>query len=702
MAQNIHRLETPTSLFLSRWWSGEYTNRSPLFVPVTAMGIQLVERQDVLIGGLNVMVTPQFTLRRRPGFLKACSIAFGSSEWPLTYFSFQKLDGTILQIVDTQTNVYVFTSSTKTSIWTKASGAVQTSFNSVANMMYFCDGKNANKYDGTTVSKMGIDAPTITPTLSFNANGNLEPLTGYQYGYCYKNSTTDHISTMSPVSANTGPLNNQTIVEKHTIPATGPFTITVVNGATFLADGGVVYDSNNIKLTAVSSGPSTGQYVAGAAGVGTYTFAAADAGKVVDITYSFSLTPSAGLTITIVGDRSTDPQVDKVQIYRTKDGGSQFFFDAEIANPASGTWTFTDSTTDANLDNLIIAPVADANDPPPAGMSLLVWYGGRLWGASGNTLFFSAGPDATNGVGAECWPPGNNYTLPGTITALTATSQGLLIQTKDDAYVTTGNSSANFTTPNLWQANWGVASSNNVVQNGDTIYILTSAKQFFSYDASGKNEIGFNIADKLTAFVPANSYVAWHQSGEDFGVFISDGSANIYRYSPATTSWDTVMQPVGGCGAMVSMEMADANWRLLIGRATGSGFILERDTNTYADDGTAYSAYAIVGSITIAPPKAVAKLDSILIQAAAVGTYPTVSVMLNEINDTGTAPATFTTLPNPVPDPPKLPQSLSIWTKRHDLNNAQIPLPHAVQHLQVKILFATEAAASELFGLGID
>lgn len=930
-------LEGAGNLYINRLWTGLYQNRSPLFTPVSAMGIQLIAKQDVLWDGQNMQLTPQFTLRRRYGFLKSCSTAFGSNEWPLTYFSFENLNGGITTLADTQSRVCIFTSGGLATLVMKATGAAQTSFNSVADTLYFCDGVDAYKYVGPnllinsnaintwttqhatftgsqtdplggttamyatfslanmfsycsesvtpnytpvasnsfvfsvwmkantgtptielllqdqatntvasatktlstswvqyfitgtalssatslvaslinpssisaqyfmwgaqleigtspstttalltasniTVSQpqgvylWGIAAPVVSPTLSYTANGQLFPTVGYQYGYCFKNPLTGHISTMSPASASTGPLTNQTTVESSvtvnvtatavtsnvvtvtcannfkpgqvatisnlgvstflngqtltvvtasatqftaafthanystvaetkgtaqmfvSIPTT-PYQYTVLQAGTFLSDGGVMFSTTSIPLTLVASSPTTGQYSVAA---GVYTFAAADVGKGIAITYSFSLVSSIGVNIVVNGDGSPDPQATIVQVYRTLDGGALFYLDAEISNPGgNSTWQYTDSTLDANLNNFIIAPVSEVNAPPPAGMSNITWYAGHLWGVSGNTWYFSAGPDATNGVGTECWPPGNNYALPGNGTAAAPTSEGLILFTKDDAYVVTGQSSANFTTPQIWQTNWGVRNQNNVTQDGDNLYLFTSKGQVYNWASStGQSEIGFQEAQQLAAMNPDNVYVAIHRSGADEGCFICDGSAKVYRYAIPTSSWDTPIVPVGGIGAMMSMENSSGGWTLYMGRPSGSGYILQRDVNTWSDDGTAYPAWVTLGSLTLAPPRQIAMLQSVLLQAVGVGTYPTVSVMLNEITDTGTYPTAFTVLPNPVPDPPQLVASQSIWTKRHDLKAAQIPLPQHVQHLQVKVTFASEAQPNEILGFG--
>lgn len=77
--------------------------------------------------------------------------------------------------------------------------------------------------------------------------------------------------------------------EANTIPATpGPYTLTISppSSGTFVADMGVV-DSTGTQYTRVASAPSTGQYSVNT-GTGVYTFAAADQGKAIKISYEYS------------------------------------------------------------------------------------------------------------------------------------------------------------------------------------------------------------------------------------------------------------------------------------------------------------------------------------------------------------------------------------------------------------------------------
>ncbi len=84
--------------------------------------------------------------------------------------------------------------------------------------------------------------------------------------------------------------------ESHPIPATGPFTVTVTNSTTAVTDYGVRYSSTGAQLMKVASGPTTGQYSYAA---GVYTFAAADEGMGVLISYSYTSTAAGSSTIVL-------------------------------------------------------------------------------------------------------------------------------------------------------------------------------------------------------------------------------------------------------------------------------------------------------------------------------------------------------------------------------------------------------------------
>jgi len=84
------------------------------------------------------------------------------------------------------------------------------------------------------------------------------------------------------------------VAESNTTATT---TFTVSHGATFVEDLGVFYASTGLQLSPVVSGPTTGQYVAGAAGVGTYTIATGDENTALLVYYSYTVSNLQQITL---------------------------------------------------------------------------------------------------------------------------------------------------------------------------------------------------------------------------------------------------------------------------------------------------------------------------------------------------------------------------------------------------------------------
>ncbi|MDG3442443.1 hypothetical protein [Nitrospirillum amazonense] len=82
------------------------------------------------------------------------------------------------------------------------------------------------------------------------------------------------------------------------VPASTPWTVTVANSTTFQADQGVVFAATGVPLVRVASAPTTGQYAVAA---GVYTFAAADTGAGLLISYSY--TSATGGTVTTISNQ---------------------------------------------------------------------------------------------------------------------------------------------------------------------------------------------------------------------------------------------------------------------------------------------------------------------------------------------------------------------------------------------------------------
>jgi hypothetical protein len=406
--------------------------------------------------------------------------------------------------------------------------------------------------------------------------------------------------------------------------------------------------------------------------------------------------PIIGNNVNVSSFGTADTQCDSIDIYRTTDGGSILLFDQSTPNVnASTSWTIYDTALDTDLDVSLIGPVAHANDPPPAGMTIMAFHMGRMWGISGNFLYFSAGPDCINGDGRQAWPPANVFPLQSGGTGLAATTQGLVVTTSSDvSAILGGPQTQTFWLQQLFNG-WGVNSPNCITQDGDDLLLYTSQSQALSLSSGGKNEFGFSIAPTLAANFPSTtSYICVHRAGQDQGIFFSNSSTTTARFNLNAQTWDALGTPTVSIGPLASADTTIGTRRLL---STSNGFVVYRDVSTFSDAGSAYSAYATVGSIVLseAGEEIPAALKWLALQASTAGTYPTIQVLPNEIS------GSFTTVPFTAADPWQLTATSTITQKRHDWQGIQSMLGNVLRHLQVKILFATEAAKNEIYTLAL-
>lgn len=463
---------------------------------------------------------------------------------------------------------------------------------------------------------------------------------------------------------------------------------------TTLSNWGIVASSTQIGITPIAGSLTVlrgYQYV--------YTFRNSSTGtesSASPVSASTNATTSKNFTLSAAG--STDPQVDKVRIYRTLDGGFSFFFVTEIANAT--TWTFTDSNPDINLNEQIQAPINGQNNPPPATITNCCFYGDRMWVSSGNKLYFGIGGDSLVGVPEESFPPGNAMTMPGNITALWPTNQGLLVFCSDSITVIRGGTQTLTYFPKIWLPDTGILSQNCLASDGETIYLYTTNRQLVTIGASS-DDIGFAVQDILQGtFNPATVYMTAHRQGTDSGLFMSDGSANVMYYSLRNQAWSTMATVVGGVGAIGSIETTTATYTLCAGRPTGSGTILGRNLSSFVDGtNSTYTCSVTIGSITLVQPATpLYPLNRIWLDRMPVGSDAVVSILMNDIGSSA-----FSTIPNPSPGPPELnaPGLLGtgIITKYWDV--ALLAKPRMARHIQIKIAFPAEAFQNEVLTLTI-
>jgi len=136
--------------------------------------------------------------------------------------------------------------------------------------------------------------------------------------------------------------------ESRNIPTT-PFTITVTNSATYTTDLGVIYGLTGLPLKRVASAPTTGQYAVTA---GVYTFAAADTGLNVLISYVYTVAATGqnfSVANTLIGNTITfgintthlDPTTNTVtSLYFANCVSNKFTFGTKLEDFAMPEFSF--------------------------------------------------------------------------------------------------------------------------------------------------------------------------------------------------------------------------------------------------------------------------------------------------------------------------------------------------------------------------
>ncbi len=424
---------------------------------------------------------------------------------------------------------------------------------------------------------------------------------------------------------------------------------------------------------------------------------------------SAPLGPETGVSVTINGVGSTDPQVTTIWLFATPDGGSIPYLIAQLTNPSGGAaWSYTDYHDDSQLNVLMPAPLAHQNDPPPQNAKALAYYQGRVWCAVGNVVYASSGPDAIIGDGNECWPPANTWVMPEEVIAMLGTTAGLLIFTTGSVQVMQGGPAITSYFPMPLIEHCGILSQNAIAARGTQISLFTTDFQLVTISAgAGFSNNGFAIADKLAALNPANVYLTYHVSGLDHALYLGDGSTGWYRavleqppdYQMTGPVWSPKSAIVGGCGALKSVEVSPGVWKLLIG-STAAGPVLYRDStySTFTDNGTFYPANVTVGSIVLAQPGERAEVGFIAADFVKIGSQPQVSILLDEIS------GTFESLNGyVVADPPIMYGQAGMAASLFNLRfytkqtvNTNNPQSIWCKHLQIHFDFGSDTVMNEL------
>jgi hypothetical protein len=208
-----------------------------------------------------------------------------------------------------------------------------------------------------------------------------------------------------------------------------------------------------------------------------------------------------------------------------------------------------------------------------------------------------------------------------------------------------------------------------------------------------------------TSWNSSNVYVSWHVNGEDQAWYVADGTNGWYRLiaTPApeqgSVAWSPFASISGGAGAIKSIETAPGVHNLLVGQTGSSSVILDRDLTattdggSAGDNGTKYLSYGVLGSIVLAQPGQIAKIAFLTTDSVKVGSPLILGVILDEALPYFTG--SFDILKHWVSDPPGLPESTSILSQRFYLAEDEQTAAYC-KHLQVLFQWPAEAALNEL------
>lgn len=440
---------------------------------------------------------------------------------------------------------------------------------------------------------------------------------------------------------------------------------------------------------------------------------------------------NGGAVLFVSGQYSSDPQVDTIIIWRSLDGGgpNQMFELTEINNVVgNGTWTFQDflpdtpTSTFPGLNENIPAPINGVNNPPVAGFLPQVYNFERIWGADGQYVAFSGGPDTEVGNPDEAFLLSDRLPFLAPVTRVVKSAQGLVTFLTDSIEVIIGGPVTSSFSSVTWAPGIGLVDYNALDQFAGEIYFFSADNQFRVMTPSlNITNAGFAIADQfanlptsgtmsngltIQSWDPHKAYVASHQSAIDNAIFVADGNVGWYRLNPRQSGalpntepvWSPFAQITNGCKMVQSIEVAPGIKKLLVGSSLPHQSILVRDLTVYQDNGTSYDAFFEMGNITLAHPGQLALLKFFEMDFNGVNFQPTVSYLLNEIS------GTFTPfVGNPQFDPPQIygatlaPTSYSP-NRYYFAGNAALA---RCRHLRIKIDYGTGNSGNELFNLTI-
>lgn len=343
----------------------------------------------------------------------------------------------------------------------------------------------------------------------------------------------------------------------------------------------------------------------------------------------------AGVQISVFA--SPNPRVTHIRVYRTTDGGStdpQQMQELPISPIGNVSATLTDFANDADLrDNF--APEISANDPPPPLQGFKA-NGSRIYGFTGNQVWFSAFDENTNGVQEECFPGGaggNFYPFAGEIGALESKAgQDALIAVfmPDNVYGITGELRNDLDRAQVDNVSGARYPFNTTAYGSDVGWFDVSNQ----VKSSSNGELSLAIRDIMRVLDPATTVLKVYQGNSHNWLCALDGtSGTLYVFDIDLNMWQTPW-PIGA--SFIHSGEISPGKRVLW--ASVNNQIHYMAEGFYNDAGTPYPARIRTGLIPLAPLKTTSPMLNLLTTQANPAMAQDIDAVVIERND-GQAPS---------------------------------------------------------------
>lgn len=307
-------------------------------------------------------------------------------------------------------------------------------------------------------------------------------------------------------------------------------------------------------------------------------------------------------TVVLTLVASADPQVDKIRVYRTTDGGSTSpdqMLEITGSPFPNVSGNYNDTTPDASLGTRV-CPFTTTNDPPPPLHNFCV-YAGRIFGSTGATTWFSGAEEIGVGVKEECWPSGltgNFYPWPQYVTSHRPMQDGVAIYTNGKIWKIAGDRRDNFIRGGLLDRRGATRHQNTFALGNSIGWIDTSSQVWLDGE-----EIGFDIRNDLKNIDQTQTYITPHVQGRFHWVCVLDGAnGKLFIYDLDTQKWMAPWPLAFGstASALASGEVSAGNVKLTI--ALNNKFSYAMNPTSYNDRGTAYSPVAVLNLLPVSTP----------------------------------------------------------------------------------------------------